>query len=77
MLPAVSVMRVCLQVQELVLDNCRNSEGRIEGITQEFENLELLSLINVGLVSVADIPKLDKLKKVSKRQQQTPMDLPC
>ncbi|CAL8383944.1 unnamed protein product [Arctogadus glacialis] len=51
-------------VQELVLDNCRNSEGRIEGITQEFENLELLSLINVGLVSVADIPKLDKLKKL-------------
>ncbi|KAK0149223.1 Acidic leucine-rich nuclear phosphoprotein 32 family member B [Merluccius polli] len=53
-----------LQVQELVLDNCRTSEGRIEGITQEFENLELLSLINVGLVSVADIPKLDKLKKL-------------
>lgn len=53
-----------LQVQELVLDNCRSGEGKIEGITEEFSNLELLSLINVGLTSVADIPKLDKLKKV-------------
>lgn len=52
------------QVQELVLDNCRSSEGKIEGITEEFSNLELLSLINVGLTSVADIPKLAKLKKV-------------
>lgn len=55
------------QVQELVLDNCRSSEGKIEGITEEFSNLELLSLINVGLTSVAGIPKLDKLKKVRKQ----------
>uniref|UniRef100_A0A8C4E8Z3 Acidic leucine-rich nuclear phosphoprotein 32 family member n=1 Tax=Dicentrarchus labrax TaxID=13489 RepID=A0A8C4E8Z3_DICLA len=52
------------RVQELVLDNCRSGEGKIEGITAEFSNLELLSLINVGLTSVADIPKLDKLKKL-------------
>ncbi|XP_034021057.1 acidic leucine-rich nuclear phosphoprotein 32 family member B-like isoform X2 [Thalassophryne amazonica] len=52
------------EVQELVLDNCRSTEGRIEGITEEFSNLELLSLINVGLTSVADIPKLDKLKRL-------------
>ncbi|XP_022047320.1 acidic leucine-rich nuclear phosphoprotein 32 family member B-like [Acanthochromis polyacanthus] len=52
------------EVQELVLDNCRSSVGKIEGITEEFSNLELLSLINVGLTSVADIPKLDKLKKL-------------
>ncbi|XP_049424503.1 acidic leucine-rich nuclear phosphoprotein 32 family member D-like [Epinephelus fuscoguttatus] len=52
------------EVQELVLDNCRSGEGKIEGITDEFSNLELLSLINVGLTSVADIPKLDKLKKL-------------
>lgn len=36
----------------------------MEGITEEFSNLEMLSLINVGLTSVAEIPKLDKLKKV-------------
>uniref|UniRef100_A0A3B5ALH3 Acidic leucine-rich nuclear phosphoprotein 32 family member n=2 Tax=Stegastes partitus TaxID=144197 RepID=A0A3B5ALH3_9TELE len=52
------------EVQELVLDNCRSSEGKIEGITEEFSNLELLSLINVGLTSVADVPKLGKLKKL-------------
>ncbi|XP_068164030.1 acidic leucine-rich nuclear phosphoprotein 32 family member D-like [Antennarius striatus] len=52
------------EVQELVLDNCRATGGKIEGITEEFSNLELLSLINAGLTSVADIPKLDKLKKL-------------
>uniref|UniRef100_A0A8C9ZYQ9 Acidic leucine-rich nuclear phosphoprotein 32 family member n=1 Tax=Sander lucioperca TaxID=283035 RepID=A0A8C9ZYQ9_SANLU len=60
------VKEVSLQlcVTELVLDNCRSGEGKIEGITEEFSNLELLSLINVGLTSVADVPKLDKLKKL-------------
>lgn len=52
------------EMQELVLDNCRSGEGKIEGITEEFSNLELLSLINVGLTSVANIPKLEKLKKL-------------
>lgn len=51
-------------MKELVLDNCRSDDGKMEGITEEFSNLELLSLINVGLSSVAEIPKLDKLKKV-------------
>ncbi|XP_064881264.1 acidic leucine-rich nuclear phosphoprotein 32 family member B-like isoform X2 [Oncorhynchus nerka] len=53
-----------LLVQELVLDNCRSNEGKMEGITEEFENLELLSLINVGLINVSNIPKLGKLKKL-------------
>lgn len=52
------------QVKELFLDNCHSNEGKMEGITEEFSNLEVLSLINVGLTSVAEIPKLDKLKKV-------------
>ncbi|XP_061816240.1 acidic leucine-rich nuclear phosphoprotein 32 family member D-like [Nerophis lumbriciformis] len=51
-------------VHELILDNCRSSDGKVEGITEEFCNLEMLSLINVGLTSVAEIPKLDKLKKL-------------
>lgn len=53
------------QVRELVLDNCRSVEGKIEGLTAEFVNLEFLSLINVGLISVSNLPKLGKLKKVS------------
>ncbi|KAL7980231.1 hypothetical protein Chor_001499 [Crotalus horridus] len=50
-------------VKELVLDNCRSNEGKIEGLTDEFEELELLSTINVGLTSVVNLPKLSKLKK--------------
>lgn len=51
-------------VKELVLDNCRSIEGRIEGLSDEFEELEFLSTINVGLLSVANLPKLNKLKKL-------------
>uniref|UniRef100_A0A9L0KCP2 Acidic leucine-rich nuclear phosphoprotein 32 family member n=1 Tax=Equus asinus TaxID=9793 RepID=A0A9L0KCP2_EQUAS len=54
---------VC-RVKELVLDNCRSNEGKIEGLTDEFEELEFLSTINVGLTSVANLPKLNKLKKL-------------
>lgn len=53
------------QVRELVLDNCKSNDGKIEGLTAEFVNLEFLSLINVGLISVSNLPKLPKLKKVS------------
>uniref|UniRef100_A0A8C7MVH7 Acidic leucine-rich nuclear phosphoprotein 32 family member n=1 Tax=Oncorhynchus kisutch TaxID=8019 RepID=A0A8C7MVH7_ONCKI len=51
-------------VRELVLDNSRSNEGKIEGLTEEFVNLEFLSLINVGLFSVSNLPRLEKLKKV-------------
>uniref|UniRef100_A0A8C0UAH3 Acidic leucine-rich nuclear phosphoprotein 32 family member n=1 Tax=Cyanistes caeruleus TaxID=156563 RepID=A0A8C0UAH3_CYACU len=53
-----------VRVKELVLDNCRSYEGKIEGLTDEFEELEFLSTINVGLTSVANLPKLNKLKKL-------------
>nr|XP_020461367.1 acidic leucine-rich nuclear phosphoprotein 32 family member A isoform X2 [Monopterus albus] len=56
--------RQALQVKELVLDNCRSNEGKIEGLTDEFEELEFLSTINVGLTTVAHLPKLKKLKKL-------------
>ncbi|CAJ1049312.1 acidic leucine-rich nuclear phosphoprotein 32 family member A isoform X4 [Xyrichtys novacula] len=52
------------KVKELVLDNCRSNEGKIEGLTDEFEELEFLSTINVGLTTVAHLPKLNKLKKL-------------
>ncbi|XP_030629262.1 acidic leucine-rich nuclear phosphoprotein 32 family member B-like isoform X14 [Chanos chanos] len=52
------------EVRELVLDNCRSDEGKTEGLTPEFVNLEFLSLINVGLTSIANLPKLPKLKKL-------------
>ncbi|EDL39496.1 mCG8922 [Mus musculus] len=51
-------------VRELVLDNCKAMDEKIEGLTDEFVNLMFLSLISVGLFSVSDLPKLPKLKKL-------------
>ncbi|XP_038837169.1 acidic leucine-rich nuclear phosphoprotein 32 family member B-like isoform X2 [Salvelinus namaycush] len=51
-------------VRELVLDNCSSNEGKIEGLTEEFVNLKFLSLINVDLISVTNLPRLEKLKKL-------------
>ncbi|XP_064596182.1 acidic leucine-rich nuclear phosphoprotein 32 family member B-like isoform X2 [Liolophura sinensis] len=50
------------QVTDLNLDNCRGMQ--IEGLTKEFTNLESLSLINVGLTSLKNLPELPKLKKL-------------
>ncbi|XP_059761765.1 acidic leucine-rich nuclear phosphoprotein 32 family member B-like isoform X1 [Balaenoptera ricei] len=56
-------------VQELVLDNCKSNDGKIEGLMAEFVNLEFFSLINValgfpGFISVSNLPKLPKLKEL-------------
>lgn len=51
------------QIKELNLDNCRSTS--IVGLTDEFVNLESLSLINVGLTSLKGFPKLPNLKRVS------------
>jgi len=50
------------QVKELNLDNARATQ--IEGLTDEYANLETLSLINVGLTTLKGFPKLPKLKKL-------------
>lgn len=50
------------QIKELNLDNCRSTA--IEGLTDEFTALEKLSLINVGLTSLKNFPKLQSLKKL-------------
>ncbi|KAK9871142.1 hypothetical protein WA026_011424 [Henosepilachna vigintioctopunctata] len=49
-------------IKELNLDNCRSTS--IVGLTDEFCNLESLSLINVGLTSLKGFPKLPNLKKL-------------
>jgi len=50
------------QIKELNLDNCKSTN--IVGLTEEFSNLESLSLINVGLTSLKGFPKLPNLKKL-------------
>lgn len=51
-----------LQIKDLNLDNCRSTS--IVGLTDEFVNLENLSLINVGLTTLKGFPKLPNLKKL-------------
>lgn len=50
------------QITELNLDNCRSTA--IVGLTDEFVDLESLSLINVGLTSLKGFPKLPNLRRV-------------
>ncbi|NXP46026.1 AN32B protein, partial [Heliornis fulica] len=52
------------QVKELVLDNCRSDDGKVIGLSSDFENLEFLSMINVSLLSMSNLPKLNKLRKL-------------
>lgn len=54
-----------LQVVKLVLDECQSSE--VEGLTDEYTELEILSMVSIGLTSLAKLPKLPKLRKVSSR----------
>lgn len=57
-------LTACLQVTELVLDNCRSSNGEIEGLNDSFKELQFLSMANVELTSLAKLPTLSKLRKV-------------
>ncbi|XP_069668927.1 acidic leucine-rich nuclear phosphoprotein 32 family member A-like isoform X1 [Periplaneta americana] len=50
------------KILELNLDNCRSTS--IVGLSDDFTNLESLSLINVGLTSLKGFPKLPNLRKL-------------
>ncbi|UJR13300.1 hypothetical protein I4U23_000318 [Adineta vaga] len=50
-------------IKELVLDNCARCYS-IQGLTDDFSNLRVLSIINVGLQSLVKFPKLPKLRKL-------------
>ncbi|XP_069358228.1 acidic leucine-rich nuclear phosphoprotein 32 family member A isoform X2 [Maniola hyperantus] len=50
------------QIKELNLDNCRSTN--IVGLTDEYTNLEILSLNNVGLTTLKGFPTLPKLRKL-------------
>lgn len=57
---------------ELVVDNCRSSDGEVEGLTDDYTGLEILSMVNVGLSSLSKLPSLPKLRKVSSPAATTP-----
>ncbi|XP_032089787.1 acidic leucine-rich nuclear phosphoprotein 32 family member E isoform X1 [Thamnophis elegans] len=52
------------KVAELVLDNCRSSNGEIEGLNDSFKELEFLSMANTELSSLAKLPTLTKLRRL-------------
>ncbi|XP_070691296.1 acidic leucine-rich nuclear phosphoprotein 32 family member E-like isoform X2 [Pempheris klunzingeri] len=52
------------EVVELVVDNCRSGDGEVEGLTDEYSELEVLSMVNVGLTSLSRLPSLPKLRKL-------------
>ncbi|XP_051779614.1 acidic leucine-rich nuclear phosphoprotein 32 family member E [Erpetoichthys calabaricus] len=52
------------EVSDLVVDNCRSSDGEVEGLTEDFKDLQFLSMINVGLTSLAKLPTFSKLRKL-------------
>ncbi|XP_062291819.1 acidic leucine-rich nuclear phosphoprotein 32 family member E isoform X2 [Scomber scombrus] len=56
--------RTPAEVAELVVDNCRSADGEVEGLTDSFTELEFLSMVNVGLSSLAKLPSLPKLRKL-------------
>ncbi|KAI7695232.1 hypothetical protein SSS_05906 [Sarcoptes scabiei] len=54
--------QTCDQIKELNLDNCRSPT--IVGLDDSFVNLESLSMINSGLVSLKGFPNLPNLKRL-------------
>ena len=58
----VSTYIYFLQIKDLNLDNARATQ--IEGLSDEYINLETLSLISVGLTTLKGFPKLASLKKL-------------
>ena len=54
---------IALQVEELNLDSCEASQ--IAGLTDQYTNLETLTLSNNGLTSLKGFPNLPNLRKVN------------
>ncbi|XP_056900313.1 acidic leucine-rich nuclear phosphoprotein 32 family member E-like isoform X2 [Takifugu flavidus] len=52
------------EVVDLLVDNCQSGDGEVEGLTDEYTELEVLSMVNVGLKSLAKLPSLPKLRKL-------------
>uniref|UniRef100_A0A3Q4BBB2 Acidic leucine-rich nuclear phosphoprotein 32 family member n=1 Tax=Mola mola TaxID=94237 RepID=A0A3Q4BBB2_MOLML len=52
------------EVAELVVDNCVSGDGEVEGLTDEYAELEILSMVNAGLTSLSKLPPLPKLRKL-------------
>ncbi|XP_033837116.1 acidic leucine-rich nuclear phosphoprotein 32 family member E-like [Periophthalmus magnuspinnatus] len=52
------------EVVELLLDSCLSADGELDGLSDDFSALEVLSLCNTGLKSLSKMPSLPKLKRL-------------
>ncbi|XP_060948361.1 acidic leucine-rich nuclear phosphoprotein 32 family member E isoform X2 [Limanda limanda] len=52
------------EIAELVVDNSRSGDGEVDGLSEDFQQLEFLSMVNVGLSSLSKLPALPKLRKL-------------
>lgn len=59
------------------MDNSRSADGEVEGLTDGFTVLEFLSMVNVGLSSLAKLPSLPKLRKVQQKALVWNKSRPC
>jgi len=57
------ILYIYIQITELNLDNCKSTH--VTGLTDEYVNLRVLSLQDVGLKSLAGFPHLKNLRMVS------------
>lgn len=63
------------EVTELILDNCRSTT--MVGITEEYVELEVLSVINVGLTTLQGFPSLPKLRSLELSDNKISGDFGC
>lgn len=61
------------EVRELILDNCRSAT--LEGLTDQYEELEVLSMINVGLTTLKGFPSYPKLRSLELSDNKLTSDL--
>lgn len=61
------------EVVDLLLDNCKATQ--ISGLTEEFDHLTTMSLINVGLTTLNGLPKLESLRTIDLSDNKLSGDL--
>lgn len=54
------------------MDKCQSGDGEVEGLTDEYASLEVLTMVNLGLRSLCKLPSLPKLRKVSSTRPSPP-----
>uniref|UniRef100_A0A8C5EVG1 Acidic leucine-rich nuclear phosphoprotein 32 family member n=1 Tax=Gouania willdenowi TaxID=441366 RepID=A0A8C5EVG1_GOUWI len=65
------------RVVELVLEDCVSSDGHVHGLTDDFTQLELLSITSASLSSLSNLPPLPTLRKMDLSDNSISGSLEC